>query len=81
VVGASIDQPIGENDASLHDALPAPDQDSDPAAQFERLAARDVLERVTEEAVAALDNAELAELRARLSAADLLPSTSRVIAG
>lgn len=78
---ASIDQPIGENGASLHDLLPAPDQDCDPAAQFERLAARDMLEGVTEEAVAAMDDAELAELRARLSAADLLPSTSRAIAG
>jgi hypothetical protein len=77
---ASIDQPIGENGASLHDVLPTPDQDSDPAAQLEREAARELLEGVTEEAVAAMDDVELAELRARLITADMVPSTSRAVA-
>lgn len=77
---ASIDQPIGEDGASLHDVLPAPDQDGDPTAQLERKTARELLEGVTEEAVAAMDDAELAELGARLIAADMLPPTSRAVA-
>lgn len=35
---------------------------------------------MTEKAVAAMDDAELAELVARLIAADMLPSTSRAVA-
>jgi DNA-directed RNA polymerase sigma subunit (sigma70/sigma32) len=76
---ASIDQPIGEDGASLHEVLPAPDQDGDPAAELERETARELLEGVTEEAIAAMDDAELAELRARLVAADVQPSTFRAV--
>jgi hypothetical protein len=77
---ASIDQPISEDGGSLRDVLPAPGQDGDPAAQLERETAHELLVGVTEEAVAAMDDAELAELRARLAAADILPSTSRAVA-
>jgi hypothetical protein len=77
---ASIDQPISEDGGSLRDVLPAPGQGGDPVAEFERETARELLEGVTEEAVAAMDDAQLAELRATLVAADILPSTSRAVA-
>jgi hypothetical protein len=77
---ASIDQPIGEHGAPLHDVVRAPGQDGDPVAELERETARELLEGVTEEVLAAMDDAELAELRARLVAAEMLPSTSKAIA-
>lgn len=72
---ASIDQPIGEAGGSLHDVLSAIEQDGDPVAELERKTARKLLEGVTEESIATMDGAELAELRSRLAAADMLPST------
>jgi hypothetical protein len=76
---ASIDQPIGDDGASLRDVLPAAEQYGDPVAELERDKVRELLEGVTEEAVAAMDDAELAELRARLVIAETQPSTSRAI--
>lgn len=78
---ASIDQPIGEAGGSLHDVLSAIEQDGDPVAELERKTARKLLEGVTEESIATMDGAELAELRSRLAAADMLPSTTGAARG
>ena len=77
---ASIDQPIGEGSAALHDVLPAPGDDGDPSAELERKEERELLDGLTEEAVAAMDDATLVEVRARLAASGVTPSTSRAVA-
>lgn len=78
---ASIDQPIGDGGRVLHDVLATSDGEGDPAFEIERKAERDVLRGLTEDAIAEMDEAELARLRANLAAADLRPSTSSAIAG
>lgn len=72
---ASIDQPIGEAGATLQDVITAGDGAGDPAAELERAFVRELLEGLTEDAIAAMGEHELAHVRARLAAADLRPST------
>jgi hypothetical protein len=74
---ASIDQPIGEGGGTLHELLAAPGDDSDPAVELEREVERELLGDLTEEAVASMDDAELAHVRSRLIAAGVRPSTCR----
>ena len=76
----SIDKPLGDGGGVLHEVLAAPSAADDPVAQLEHKAVRDLLAGLTDEVVAAMDDAELASVRARLVAADVLPSTSRAIA-
>lgn len=76
---ASIDQPIGEGGGVLQDVLAAPDSDGDPAIELERTLTRGLLSGLTEEAVEQMGDTELAEVRARLAAFDVTPSTSRAV--
>lgn len=78
---ASMDQPIGDDGSALHDVVGASESDGDPAFEVEREAERQVLRGLTEEAIAEMDEVELASLRARLVAAELRPSTSSAIVG
>ena len=64
---ASIDQPIGEDGASVRDVLPA--QAGDSVAELERETTRELLEGLTEEEVAGMDDVELARLCCRRDAA------------
>lgn len=75
---ASMDQPMADNGATLHDVLAAREVDGDPAVELERKFARELLAGLTEDSVAAMDDAELATVQARLAAADVRPSTSRL---
>lgn len=75
----SIDQPLGDGIGALHEVLASPRADDDPAEQLEHNALREVLDGLTEEAVAAMGDAELEPIRARLVAADIRPSTSRAL--
>lgn len=76
---ASMDQPLGEGGAALHDVVAGQRDEADPAAQLERKSVLELLDGLTEEAVAAMDDAELAPIRARLVAADMVPSTSQAV--
>jgi hypothetical protein len=74
---ASLDQPLADDGGTLHDILAAHDGAGDPSAELERALARELLGDMTEDAVATMDETELANVRARLLAADLKPSTRR----
>ena len=77
----SIDQPIGDSSGTLHDILAARECDADPAAELERKFAREILGGLTEENIAAMDDAELANIRSRLAAAGVRPSISGATQG
>ncbi|HUR86162.1 MAG TPA: hypothetical protein VMY78_12525 [Solirubrobacteraceae bacterium] len=76
----SLDRPLGDGGGALHDVLAAPRADDDPAAQLEHKIVSELLDGLTEEAVTAMDDADLASVRARLVVADVLPLTSRAVA-
>lgn len=78
---ASMDQPLGDSGAALHDVVAAQWDDADPAAQLERKDVLKHLDGLTEEAVATMDDSELSDIRARLIAADVVPSTLRAGTG
>jgi hypothetical protein len=78
---ASIDQPVGDGGGTLQDLLSPSESYGDPVVELERQVSRELLDGLTEEAVAAMDDVELAQLRTRLVAADVFPSTSRAVAG
>jgi hypothetical protein len=61
----------------LHDVVAVGGGDGDPPSELERKVARELLDGLTEDAVAAMTDAELADVRARLMAAGMLPSTCR----
>lgn len=77
---ASLDQPCGDGGGALRDVVALPQGDDDPAAELERKTVRDLLNGLTEETVASMDETELARVRARLAAEGVLPSTSRSVA-
>ena len=62
---ASIDQPIGDDGTALQEVLASP-TGSNPAAEYERKVTRKLLGDLTEEAVAAMDEVELAKVRAQI---------------
>jgi hypothetical protein len=74
---ASIDQPIGDDGGTLHELLPTTGSDGDPAVQLERKLERQLLGSLTEEAIATMDDAELAHIQSKLVAADVRPSICR----
>jgi hypothetical protein len=76
---ASIDQPIGDGDGTLHDVIATQESGSDPAEELDRKIARELLDGVTDEAIAAMDDAELSRVQARLIDAGIRPSTCRTL--
>jgi hypothetical protein len=75
---ASIDQPVGEGGGTLQELLPAAGSDGDPAVQLERKLERQLLGGLTEDAIATMDDTELAHIQSKLVAADIRPSTCQV---
>ena len=74
---ASIDQPIGDGYGTLHDVIATQESGNDPAEELERKITRELLNGVTDEAIAAMDDAELSKVQARLIDAGIRPSTCR----
>lgn len=72
---ASIDQPIGDGTGTLHDVIAARESGNDPAEELDRRFTRELLDGVTDDAIAAMDDAELSEVQARLIDAGIRPST------
>lgn len=77
---ASIDQPCGDSGSALQEVLATSSGADDPAIALERKATRELLDGLTEEDVEAMDESELACVRARLRAGDVLPATSSAVA-
>jgi hypothetical protein len=74
---ASIDQPIGDGDGTLHDVIATQGSGDDPAEELDHKITRELLDGVTDEAIAAMDDAELSKVQAKLIDAGIRPSTCR----
>lgn len=77
---ASIDQPCGDSGSALQEVLAMPSDTDDPAVALELKATRELLDGLTEDDIDAMDESELAAVRARLVAGDALPATSSAVA-
>jgi molybdopterin converting factor small subunit len=73
----SIDQPLTNDGATLHDILPSREHTGDPAIELERKQVGELLGDLTEDAVAEMGEEELAPFRKRLMAAGMQPCTER----
>jgi hypothetical protein len=72
---ASIDQPIGDGNGTLHEVIATQGSGNDPAEELDCKITRELLDGLTDEAIAAMDDAELSKVQARLIDAGIEPST------
>jgi hypothetical protein len=68
---------IGDGDGTLHDVIATQGSGDDPVEELDRKITRELLDGVTDEAIAAMDDAELSKVQARLIDAGIRPSTCR----